>query len=119
LELDRPVPVVPGGLIIGSKFDTDIHSNTCRIAFRGNIQRVYENENYFSVDLPQLKVFKVKRKVTIYLYFHKFLTTFTFLLKGRSRRANVVTVRSYREKYFQKGNEHSAVCKPENRIIDR
>nr|CAH0103172.1 unnamed protein product [Daphnia galeata] len=59
LEFDYPVPVVPKGLIIGSKFDTDIHSNTCRIAFKGNILFVFGDENYRG-DLARLKVYKTK-----------------------------------------------------------
>lgn len=63
LELDHPVPVVPKGLVIGSKLDTDIHSNTCRIAFSGTSHFVFDNERYFLTVLPRLKVFKMKLKV--------------------------------------------------------
>ena len=63
LEFDYPVPVVPKGLIIGSKFDTDIHSNTCRIAFKGNILFVFGDENYRG-DLARLKVYKTKVRVS-------------------------------------------------------
>ena len=63
LELEHPVPVNCSGLAIGSKFDTDIHSNTCRIAFKGNILKVYDNQDFFTSELHQLKVFKSKKKV--------------------------------------------------------
>lgn len=63
LELERPVPLAPTGLVIGSRFDGDVHSNACRIAFRGVIHRLYDVENYAVVHLPQLKVFKIKHKV--------------------------------------------------------
>lgn len=62
LELEHPVPVNCNGLAIGSKFDTDIHSNTCRIGFKGNILRVYDSQDFFTSELYQLKVFKSKQK---------------------------------------------------------
>ena len=64
LEFDHAVPVVPKGLVIGSKFDTDIHSNTCRIAFRGSIHFVFGDENYLKGDLSRLKVYKTKCRVS-------------------------------------------------------
>lgn len=67
LEFDHPVPVVPRGLIIGSKFDTDIHSNTCRIAFKGNVLFVFGDENYRG-DLVRLKVYKTKVRVSTFVY---------------------------------------------------
>lgn len=63
LEFDHPIPVVPKSLVIGSKLDTDIHSNACRIAFKGNIQFIFENDNYRG-DLVRLKVYKTKTRVS-------------------------------------------------------
>ena len=67
LELDHPISVVPESLVIGSKFDTDIQSSSCRIAFKGNVLHVFEDENYFKEKLPALKVFKIKQKVSVRL----------------------------------------------------
>lgn len=61
LEFDHPIPVVPKSLVIGSKLDTDIHSNACRIAFKGNIQFIFGEENYRG-DLARLKVYKTKTR---------------------------------------------------------
>lgn len=65
LELDHPVPVITKALIIGSKLDIDIHSNICRIAFKGNVHHAFGDENFFREDLKQLKVFKSKLKVSL------------------------------------------------------
>ena len=37
LEFERPVTIVPGCLVLGSKLDTDIHANLCRLAFHGKL----------------------------------------------------------------------------------
>ena len=37
LKFDTPVTCPPGSLLIGSRFDADIHSNTCRLAFHGRL----------------------------------------------------------------------------------
>ena len=37
LKFETPVTCPPGSLLIGSRFDTDIHSNTCRLAFHGRL----------------------------------------------------------------------------------
>ncbi len=37
LEFERPVTIVPGCLVLGSKLDTDIHANLCRLAFHGRL----------------------------------------------------------------------------------
>jgi selenocysteine-specific elongation factor len=36
----------PSSLVIGSKLDTDVHLNQCRIAFYGHILHLFTNRNY-------------------------------------------------------------------------
>jgi len=62
LEFERCVPVVPGSVVIGSRLDTDIHSNTCRLAFKGTMLNFMKEKNYADTVLPNLKVFKNKSK---------------------------------------------------------
>jgi len=62
LEFERCVPVVPGSVVIGSRLDTDIHSNTCRLAFKGTMLNFMRDKNYADTILPSLKVFKNKSK---------------------------------------------------------
>jgi selenocysteine-specific elongation factor len=62
LEFERCVPVVPASLVIGSRLDTDIHTNTCRLAFRGTTRHFMKDKNYPETCLPNLKVFKHKAK---------------------------------------------------------
>ncbi|KAM9592215.1 selenocysteine-specific elongation factor isoform 2-T2 [Trichechus inunguis] len=49
-------------LMIGSRLDTDIHSNTCRLAFHGTLLHGLEDKNYAESVLPRLKVYKLKHK---------------------------------------------------------
>ncbi|KAM9325345.1 selenocysteine-specific elongation factor [Gastrophryne carolinensis] len=62
LEFEKPVTCPKLCLIIGSKLDTDIHSNTCRLAFHGVLLEGAEDKNYAETFLPKLKVFKMKCK---------------------------------------------------------
>ncbi|XP_069688405.1 selenocysteine-specific elongation factor [Periplaneta americana] len=62
LEFNQPVIAVPRCLVIGSKLDTDIHSNTCRLAFWGHLLDGIDNKNYQATVLPDLKVYKEKCK---------------------------------------------------------
>ncbi|KAM4651062.1 selenocysteine-specific elongation factor isoform 2-T2 [Discoglossus pictus] len=62
LEFERPVTCPKLCLIIGSKLDTDIHSNTCRLAFHGELVEGVEDKNYTESFLPKLKVYKMKHK---------------------------------------------------------
>lgn len=65
LEFEKPVLVVPDSLIIGSKLDMDIHTNTCRLAFHGRLLESITDKNYASNVLPNLKVYKNKMKTGI------------------------------------------------------
>ncbi|XP_072277305.1 selenocysteine-specific elongation factor [Pyxicephalus adspersus] len=62
LEFEKPVTCPKLCLVIGSKLDTDIHSNTCRLAFHGVLLEGAEDKNYAETFLPKLKVFKMKHK---------------------------------------------------------
>ena len=74
-EIDKVSSLTPpSGLVIGSKLDTDIHLNQCRLAFHGNILHLFNNKSYKDlVDnknvntsgesfLSDLKIYKEKSK---------------------------------------------------------
>lgn len=62
LEFVKPILSMPNCLVIASKLDMDIHTNSCRLAFSGNLLLSFTNPNYKSANLTELKVFKTKRK---------------------------------------------------------
>ncbi|XP_010223595.1 PREDICTED: selenocysteine-specific elongation factor, partial [Tinamus guttatus] len=62
LEFEKPVACPKLCLVIGSKLDTDIHANTCRLAFHGVLLQGMEDKNYAETSLPRLKVYKLKHK---------------------------------------------------------
>jgi selenocysteine-specific elongation factor len=62
LEFERPVTCSDNSLVIGSKLDTDIHSNVCRIAFSGRMVEAIKDPKYTENVLPKVKVFKNKCK---------------------------------------------------------
>nr|XP_006120284.1 selenocysteine-specific elongation factor isoform X1 [Pelodiscus sinensis] len=62
LEFEKPVTCPKLCLVIGSKLDTDIHANTCRLAFHGVLLQGMEDKNYIETFLPKLKVYKLKHK---------------------------------------------------------
>ncbi|KAB5584188.1 hypothetical protein PHYPO_G00104510 [Pangasianodon hypophthalmus] len=62
LEFERPVTCPPLCLVIGSRLDSDIHSNTCRLAFHGKLLEGFEDKNYVDSALPRLKISKDKHK---------------------------------------------------------
>ncbi|XP_062825888.1 selenocysteine-specific elongation factor isoform X1 [Anolis carolinensis] len=62
LEFEKPVTCPKLCLVIGSKLDTDIHANTCRLAFHGVLLQGIEDKNYAETFLPKLKVYKLKHK---------------------------------------------------------
>ncbi|XP_010126304.1 PREDICTED: selenocysteine-specific elongation factor, partial [Chlamydotis macqueenii] len=62
LEFEKPVTCPKRCLVIGSKLDTDIHANTCRLAFHGVLLQGMEDKNYTETFLPKLKVYKLKHK---------------------------------------------------------
>ncbi|XP_013774468.1 selenocysteine-specific elongation factor-like [Limulus polyphemus] len=62
LEFERPVLVPHGALFIGSKLDSDIHANICRLAFYGYVQELFTDIKYTENGLPNLKIYKQKMK---------------------------------------------------------
>ncbi|XP_065087911.1 selenocysteine-specific elongation factor [Ochlerotatus camptorhynchus] len=62
LEFERPIQAVSNALVIGSKLDTDIHSSLCRLAFHGKLEYSCTDKDYSTSFLPQLNIFKEKRK---------------------------------------------------------
>ncbi|KAL9700647.1 hypothetical protein quinque_004088 [Culex quinquefasciatus] len=66
IEFERPIQAAPNALVIGSRLDTDIHSNTCRLAFYGHLAHCCTNEKEFHAEfLPKLNIYKEKRKVGV------------------------------------------------------
>lgn len=62
LEFERPVTCPSLCLVIGSKLDTDIHANACRLAFQGRLLQGFEEKNYSETGLPRLRIYKTKQK---------------------------------------------------------
>jgi selenocysteine-specific elongation factor len=62
IEFERPVTCGRNFLVIGSKLDTDIHANVCRIAFSGRLIEPIADTNYAETVLPRVKVFKDRCK---------------------------------------------------------
>lgn len=56
VELEKPVTCSVHALVIGSKLDTDIHANYCRLAFHGRICHAMTDPKYKETVLPRLKV---------------------------------------------------------------
>jgi selenocysteine-specific elongation factor len=63
LELEKPVTCPNSSLVIGSRLDTDIHLNTCRLAFHGKFLSIFTDKNYSETNLPTLRIFKKKSRV--------------------------------------------------------
>lgn len=62
LEFERPVTCPTLCLVIGSKLDTDIHANACRLAFQGRLLEGFEEKSYSETTLPRLRIYKTKHK---------------------------------------------------------
>ncbi|XP_070694683.1 selenocysteine-specific elongation factor [Pempheris klunzingeri] len=62
LEFERPVTCPSLCLVIGSKLDTDIHANACRLAFQGYLLHGFEDKGYAETALPRLRIYKTKHK---------------------------------------------------------
>ncbi|XP_031704358.1 selenocysteine-specific elongation factor isoform X1 [Anarrhichthys ocellatus] len=62
LEFERPVTCPSLCLVIGSKLDTDIHANACRLAFQGRLLQGFEDKGYAETGLPRLRIYKTKHK---------------------------------------------------------
>ncbi|XP_063071281.1 selenocysteine-specific elongation factor [Engraulis encrasicolus] len=62
LEFEKPVTCSANCLVIGSRLDTDIHANTCRLAFHGRLLHGMEEKNYVETTLPRLLISKDKHR---------------------------------------------------------
>ncbi|XP_071817093.1 selenocysteine-specific elongation factor-like [Apostichopus japonicus] len=62
LEFEKPITCPVNCLVIGSKLDTDIHSNTCRLAFHGYLLDSTTDKEYVASYLPSLKIYKTKTR---------------------------------------------------------
>lgn len=62
LEFEKPVTCSAECLVIGSKLDTDIHANICRLAFHGRLLVPVSDPKYPETVLPKLKVYKNKSR---------------------------------------------------------
>jgi len=61
LEFEHPITVPTDELYIASRFDTDIHANTCRLAFHGKLLHHMNTERDPSA-FRSLRVFKMKSR---------------------------------------------------------
>jgi len=61
VELETPLLVHEGQTLIGSKLDTDIEANTCRIAFYGKILKGFDTDASKTI-FKDLKILKWKEK---------------------------------------------------------
>ena len=62
LDFEQPIICQKDALVIGSKLDIDININTCRLAFYGKILHPFSSKDFRETCLPNLKVFKMKKK---------------------------------------------------------
>ena len=62
LEFEKPVTCPAHSVVIGSRLDVDAYSNTCRIAFHGELVQPVTERDYVSSILPRLKIFKMKSR---------------------------------------------------------
>ena len=62
IEFETPVTCPENSLVIGSRLDTDIHLNLCRIAFHGRLLVPITDKNFKETFLPQLKIYKIKTR---------------------------------------------------------
>lgn len=62
IEFEKPVTCPERSLVIGSRLDTDIHLNICRIAFHGRLLLPVTEKNFKETILPQLKIYKIKTR---------------------------------------------------------
>ena len=62
LQFEKPVTCPNKCLVIGSKLDTDIYANSCRLAFHGRLLEPIAGVDYTRRVLPSLRVYKDKHK---------------------------------------------------------
>ena len=62
LEFEKPVVCPVQSKVIGSRLDSDAFSNKCRIAFHGFLIKCFTKKDYEMSILPQIRIFKPKRR---------------------------------------------------------
>lgn len=62
LEFEKAVQITPNSSLIGSKLDMDVHTNMCRLAFKGKPLEIFTEKNYQETQLERIKVYKNKSK---------------------------------------------------------
>ncbi|XP_070564699.1 selenocysteine-specific elongation factor-like [Ptychodera flava] len=62
IEFEKPITCPENSLLIGSKLDTDIHANMCRLAFYGHLVHSITDKKYHETVLPNLKIYKNKQR---------------------------------------------------------
>lgn len=62
LEFEKATQILPNSILIGSKLDMDVHTNMCRLAFRGTLLEIFTDKNYHETQLEAVKVYKNKSK---------------------------------------------------------
>ena len=62
LEFEKPIPVLPNSMLIGSRLDMDVHTSMCRLAFKGQALEIFTDKNFRESSLPKVKVYKNKSK---------------------------------------------------------
>lgn len=91
LDFERPVTCPSLCLVIGSKLDTDIHANACRLAFQGFLLQGFEDKAYAVTSLPRLRIYKTKHKegqvervsghsISVFIFFYLKCSAHTFAL---------------------------------------
>ncbi|CAF1044500.1 unnamed protein product [Adineta ricciae] len=64
IQLESSIVCQSQSILIGSRLDTDIHSNTCRLAFHGHVLDGFTDSDYLNKDLPtKLRIYKRKEKI--------------------------------------------------------
>ncbi|OQR66255.1 selenocysteine-specific elongation factor-like [Tropilaelaps mercedesae] len=64
MEFEQPMICGEGGLLLGSRLDTDVHTKACRLAFYGNAVKVFTTPEY-RANLSEIRVFKFKCKTGV------------------------------------------------------
>ncbi|KAM7346140.1 eukaryotic translation elongation factor, selenocysteine-specific [Cochliomyia hominivorax] len=62
LEFEKPILTATDSILIASKLDLDIHTNSCRLAFWGQIEWHTTSQHYAKEELKKWKVYKRKQK---------------------------------------------------------
>ncbi len=64
IELESTIVCQLQSILIGSRLDTDIHANTCRLAFYGDVLDGFTDSDYLNKDIPnKLRIYKRKEKI--------------------------------------------------------